>query len=437
MFHGWMKKAITHLSEVTLAIFLVVFFFSIFLGLLNAVFPTGGSLRQLVAGGTLLPSRTVKDRMEHRVLLAAGDVDLQGERGVPITAVLTEKRHEVKGKRATEIAWRPVRVGMPLYDRDAIQSFKGASAEIRFDDDNSMEIGENTLIIIKRIEKDPLQRVKRSFMVMVDGELRGRIQGSSEESIDIQLALPTGIARIRSAEPSEEAAEFKVTIDSDSSSTLSVYKGTAELATGEEIFRIEANQGITARPDGIADGPQLLPDAPELQTPVSGEVFSYQKIPPRVRFAWATHPPLDTYRVIIARDPAFEKIIFDSRLEQRHLIHGNLKEGTYYWRASAFRGVLESDFSETRSFRIIRDEQAPSLRVEFPSGTTHQDRVRLVGAADPGASVFVGNDRVKIHEDGKFEHEVRLQPGINVIVVEAWDQVGNVVYESRRVNRKY
>ncbi len=44
---------------------------------------------------------------------------------------------------------------------------------------------------------------------------------------------------------------------------------------------------------------------------------------------------------------------------------------------------------------------------------------------------------MKIHEDGKFEHEVRLQPGINVIVVEAWDQVGNVVYESRRVNRKY
>ena len=38
---------------------------------------------------------------------------------------------------------------------------------------------------------------------------------------------------------------------------------------------------------------------------------------------------------------------------------------------------------------------------------------------------------------GEFEHVLALQPGINIVVVEAVDRAGNVTYESRLIRATY
>jgi hypothetical protein len=44
---------------------------------------------------------------------------------------------------------------------------------------------------------------------------------------------------------------------------------------------------------------------------------------------------------------------------------------------------------------------------------------------------------VSTTRSGNFEHNLKLKPGLNVIVVEAGDGVDNVAYRSKRVISKY
>jgi hypothetical protein len=76
------------------------------------------------------------------------------------------------------------------------------------------------------------------------------------------------------------------------------------------------------------------------------------------------------------------------------------------------------------------------LNVTFPPSTIYRGRYTLRGKTDPGAKVFVGGQRVKTSKTGSFKYDLKLRPGINVIVVEAFDAVNNVTYRTQRINRK-
>ena len=61
----------------------------------------------------------------------------------------------------------------------------------------------------------------------------------------------------------------------------------------------------------------------------------------------------------------------------------------------------------------------------------------ISGLTEPGSEVYVGNERIEIGTEGEFEHALRLDRGINVVVVEAVDNAGNIAYESRLVSAKF
>ena len=98
--------------------------------------------------------------------------------------------------------------------------------------------------------------------------------------------------------------------------------------------------------------------------------------------------------------------------------------------------TIEGLYSENRRFRVIEDQTPPKLAVQFPPGTIYKDQYTLHGKTEPGARVFVGGKRIKTSKTGKFEYQMKLNLGINVIVVESFDAVNNVTYRSQRVNRK-
>jgi hypothetical protein len=76
------------------------------------------------------------------------------------------------------------------------------------------------------------------------------------------------------------------------------------------------------------------------------------------------------------------------------------------------------------------------LEVQFPPGTVYGGQFNLEGKTEPGVRVFIGGVRVETSHTGKFTYPLILQPGMNVIVVEAFDVVNNAAYRSKRVVSK-
>ena len=436
MKHNRLKKITARIVEGVAAILLVLFFFSLFLGLLNTLFPTGTSLRELIArqgkAGAGASSGDGSGELQMVYGDGGGDAAATGDPA----AVLSWVRNSVKSKRASAIAWESAKKGNLLYDRDAVQTLSRSAAEIKFDEGTSLNMGSHSLVIIKRISRDPLLQEKRSFMVLVDGELRGMLAQSGADSVYLEIDTPGAKLRTHSGSGTGGSVDFKLSVNEDKSSTIAVYQGSAEISAKGKTVVVNANQSTVVGLDQAPRDPKDLPHALTLSSPATGKRFYYRDLPPKIHFNWQTHSGASAYHFILARDPYFRDIVTDDRFTDSRFSHGNLQKGVYHWKVSAMQDSIEGFFSRNGSFEVIQDLTPPKLRVQFPPAIIHQERYTLRGQTDPGAKVFIGGQRVNISRNGKFKHSLKLSPGINVIVVEAFDGVNNVAYRSQRVNRK-
>jgi hypothetical protein len=428
---GWPKKLATSFAELLFAIVLVLVFFWILFKALNMIFPFGTSLQMLAGdsfGGGDIDSK-------RRFSMAQGRDDFDFSKINEWAAVLEMVDHKVKSKRSGGIVWRRARKGMELFDRDAVQTLKKSSATIRFDDKNYLEMAANSLVIIQRKEEDLLFKEKRSFMVVVDGELKGNITAAGEESVYIEVTTPGATTRIK-AKDEKTAAEFKINVNKDRSSVVTVYSGTAEVeAQGEKVV-VAANQSSRVFFNHEPEKPVELPAVVELLSPVDTGNYVYQTLPPKIWFRWKKNKLASSYHVMISRDPLFAKVILNEKLKDNYLAHGNLKKGEYYWRVSGLAEGGEGAFGQTRKISVVQDRMPPVLTVEMPPETVYSRQFMIKGKAERSSHIFIDNNRIPVNSTGEFLYELQLESGINVVIVEAIDTAGNVSFKSKLVNCK-
>jgi hypothetical protein len=436
MFISRSKNFLKQSAEGIFAVLLVLVFFSIFLFMLYILFPSGAGLKTIIAYQGPPTSTGLQEQGSRELLLAHGEYDSDLTSQKDAAAVLSLTRNTVKSKSSEAIAWKTAKEGKNLYDRDAVQTLDRSSAVVKFDENSAIDMGANSLLIIKRLDQDPLFREKRSFMVLVDGDLRGKLAKSDKNSIYLEVDTPGAKMRMQSGPMAEGPVDFKISVNPDKSSTIAVYQGVAEImAQGKTVF-VEANQSTVVALDQAPLAPVNLLGPVKLKSPSDTDLYYYRNLPPKVQFAWQSQPVANSYHFVMARDNSFKDIIADEQFSLANFTHGNLIKGTYFWKVSGFDKTIEGFFSETRRFQIIQDKKPPTLNVKFPPKTVYRGRYTLRGETEPGSRVFVGGKPVKTTKTGKFKFNLKLQPGINVIVVEAIDSVNNVVYRSQRVNRK-
>jgi hypothetical protein len=353
-------------------------------------------------------------------------------------ASLEKKKNVVKGKRANAISWKHATQGMPLYDHDALQTYNKSSALIRFDPENTIELRENSLIVIRKLEKDFIFKEKRTFIVVADGEFRGKFFSSPGKPVFVELETPTAVARITPSQSSKEPVDFKVKINPDSSSTFIVYTGQAEIeAQGQKISlssRQKTYVGVAKAPIGPLD----LSAPIELFYPADEKTFLYSKLPPAIAFSWRKSPAADGYFLEISKSPQFEGNVLEAPTLENNFTLGNLQAGSYYWRVSSLAGRDDEIFSDSRTVHVQKDTIPPNLTVDFPEEeTVVTSMVTITGQTDPDATLYIINKQVKISESGAFRYELKLKEGINVVVVEAIDEVGNVAYKTKYLDSKF
>lgn len=419
--------------EVLVSLMLVTLFFGVFLILLNILFPIGDGLKHKQAD-TGVRSIGVMEQTVSDLLLMRGDQEIKPEGD--FTATLTNSINTVKVKRSGRIVWRATDQGAKLFDGDGVQTANKSKALVTFNDKNYLRMGENSLVIIRRMEHDAILPQNQSVVVMAEGEIWGRVERTGDKKSYLEVTTPAADARIRS-HAGQGAAEFKITVNKDKSSTVSVFKGQVEISAKGETVIVSENQQADVQLGASPTAPRKMLDPVYLERPQPDTSFAYREVPPRVRFAWLPVVGASAYQFMLAKDPQFRVMVAETEVKGTEFIHGNLSHGSYYWRIRASKKDREGALSETRELRLVQDTTAPSLRVNFPPAITHRREQTIRGFTEPGAKVFVAGKRVTLNEDGSFAFKIKLKRGLNVIVVESVDVAGNVGYRSKTINGKF
>ena len=412
-------------TEFGIALLIVLLFFFILFGIMSLYFPIGTSVKDLAqAIGTSVSPTGPKD------LFIAGANNTQ------IMARVTELGKKVNVKSANTIAWSRAQLCMALASRDAIQTYAKARALIEFGGDNYLDIGENSLVILQGMEPDLFVNKRRTLRVEVQGELRGRLQRSDDGFTNLQVALPGADLQMVPGE-GEQGVEFKLAVNKDKSSTLSLFKGDAEIMIGGKRVLLGENFSLTIGPDGQPLEPVALPAQPILKRPVNGNASYFRKLPPKIRFTWKPEKPASAYRFMLSRDPEFRQLLVDERVKQTSFTYGNLKKGEYYWRVHSLTGDIEGMPSEVRKLRMVQDRTPPMLKLQKPPTIIGQPTITLRGKTEPGTKIYVDGTRVKVSAQGVFTHKLSVKPGATLIVVEAIDPAGNIAYATNLLNGKF
>lgn len=252
----------------------------------------------------------------------------------------------------------------------------------------------------------------------------------------MEITTPRAVAMIQQQLNGGDT-EFKVSINPDKSSTIAVYEGVAEVIIGGKTVLVEENSAVTVKLDESHSLTEPLPSRPELLAPADSGRFLYRALSPRIVFTWKPSPGATLYHLVLARDPVFQDVILDEQISGAEFMHGSLKQGTYFWRVSSLVGGYEGPFAAPRQFHLAQKRTPPLLAVNFPPKKVTRRSCEFSGQAEPGARVFINGKEVLATAEGEFRHAIELERGINFIVVEAVDAVGNVSYRSSTVHGKF
>lgn len=401
-----------------LAVFGIFMYF-----LIRALFPTGVALNEESLGQT----RDVRNAGAGRELSYSHDGI---GNGVAVAEVLAVRR-DVKVKGRNELAWRPAQQGITLGEQDSLQTQRNSGATIRLDDESVVKIGANSLIVFQGGVTDLFTPRHTNSIVMMEGSLDAQFASTQNNPRHLEVALPNGLARFI---PGDDAAAvaFNINVNPDLSSSVSVMAGKSVVTVAGQTRTIDAEHGITISINGEVLERGRLPARPGNIRPRNRTVYEYRALPPEVVFAWDAVPDVDAYRLKVARDPEMSDLVIDQGLGKQRFGYNGLQDGTYYWQVSGMNGFMEGPAAGPHVLELVRDEQPPRLSLQPVEHQPGQQSVTLRGRTD-AARVYIQGEEVATRA-GRFQHEVPIDLGTNLIVVEAVDNAGNVAYESQIFN---
>jgi hypothetical protein len=417
--HRVSRRYLSLLDVGVLLITLLVFI--IFLLLLNnLVFPQGARLGDIAARDVSTQSTG------HRYT----DIDIasDGFSGFSeFIARLADVQRDVKVRPADSVAWTNARLGASVRNQDALQTFANSRARVDFTTDNHLQIGQNSLVIFSSNTADPFLQRRDPAVVVMQGELGGVV---NEGYGAFAVQLPSGVAVLNADPETGETADFKLTVNSDKSSTIAMYAGSAAIDVNGRKYRLGRNEALTVTDDGRTGGVRNVPGAPRITSQGRDKVAKFRDMPPRVNFEWTRVARAQNYRLELARDANFDDIIVDEYLYETSFVHGNLPAGNYFWRVSARNGWTQGPVTKPRRLRVVQDLEAPSLELSPIQQAANGD-YELRGKTSPDATVYVRGQAVETSADGSFKYVFKTAPGAQTIVVEAIDSVGNIATSSQ------
>lgn len=323
-------------------------FFTLFLINLAIVFPEGLSIETLIAPVSQAPETVRRVEQTQPVTAPAPATEPLGR--------LVIVRSAVRSKPAGAITWSPAADGQELWDRDGVQTGTEGRARIDFGTGGELILEPNSLIILSAGSRGATGQRRSRAVLVQEGEIWARF--SVAASAPPKIVVGGAVLEPGQASEAGTPLEFRVHARPEGGSTISVLKGSLELAAGADRVRLEAGDFGQISVGGTVASARRLPPTPRPERPSSAATFHYRRQLPQIEFRWAEVPRATRYRLVVTREVPERAVTVDERVAWPSLTVGRLEAGRYQWRVSALYGEVEGLPSAWRTLTLVYEGQA-------------------------------------------------------------------------------
>jgi Glucodextranase, domain B/FecR protein len=334
---------------------------------------------------------------------------------------------DVEYRRGESGEWEAARGRASLASGDYVRTGAHGSAEIMFADGTLYTVRPNTSFIVSR------GRVGggggEQAIAMEYGWVNLNTAGSAA-----RVATPTAEARVK--EDSEAFVGYEKTSRQGRFGSL---RGVVEVVAGSVQRRLSSLQEVVQVGDRLSE-PRPLPGRPEPAEPTDNAEFDSDKVRELV-LAWGPVGGAARYALQVSRNHLFvdNVIDVDDRTKTRATL-GLRGGGSFLWRVAAIaRDGALGPWSAPRAFRVavggkdgVGDHDPPPL--DLDEVTSYGNIFIVGGKTEPGSTVEIGGEPVKVAADGSFTKTIQLNnEGWNFIEIRARDAWGNETARRHRV----
>lgn len=342
---------------------------------------------------------------------------------------------DVRVKHSGEFSWTAATPKSVLNIGDQVKTSSSGSAQLIYFDGTVTTILPASLLEIRDLYEDPVTRVRRVKEKLNFGEVNASTPDRNVRGSYHEVSTDKLTAR------SEQAGEFRVAFDQKLKTTVvDTFKGQIEVSSAGRRESLLAGERIRARADGGLVDKQALPMAPRLLAPADQRVFIFDEPQGKVSLTWEPVPGAGKYRLLISDKALFTEPLYDAEREGDTAVL-EVGQGTYHWKAAAINASgVRGPFSQPQGFRVSNqrikdrgDTVPPALTVtDF---VTIGMMVIVNGQSEPGATLWIDNEKIDVYDDGRFYAVVRLRKeGLNEVQLRAQDTAGNETRVSRQAH---
>ena len=336
---------------------------------------------------------------------------------------------EVRVKRAGEFNWEPADRKMLLRVGDQVKTAGSGSVQLIYFDGALTTIHPGSLLEIREVREDPATKVRRVSEKLNWGEIMASTQQKNVDGSFHEISTEKVTAR------SEESGEFRITSDKETRTTaVDVLHGSVQVAAPRGTESLTAGERIRADAQGVLQAKEVLPGVPRLVAPSDQKVFVHEDpSAANTTLSWERVGGAHRYHLVISDRVLFTSPLYEADRTETTVVIDGIRPGDYYWKVAAVSasGVRGPD-SPARRFRVtshkIRDRDdtaAPAL--EITEDVQTGPMLILNGKTEPGALLWVDNEKVEVTDDGRFYAVIRLRKeGVNEVALAAQDAAGNV-----------
>lgn len=367
--------------------------------------------------------------------LAQKAIDLaRGDGAADREVRLSRLEGDVRVKRVGEFAWEPATRNMTLRVGDQIKTAENGSAEIFYLGGTRTTIEKGSLLEIRQVAEDPETNIRQVKERLSWGEILASTQRNARGSFH-EVSTESVTAR------AEEGGDFRVAVDKDKkTAAFDALTGTIQLDVGDRKEVVGPGERVRATADGRLLVKEMLPGVPRLVAPVDQRVFVHEDPKgAQTTLSWEPVDGASRYRLVIANKPLFTAPLYEADRKETTVVLDAVPAGEYFWRVAAVSAQgATGPFCEPRRFRItsqkIRDrEDTTPPDIQITEKVQTGSMLILNGRTEPGAVLWVDDEKVEVSEDGSFYAVVRLRKeGVNEIDLMAQDAAGNQRHVSQK-----
>ncbi|NUN15885.1 MAG: FecR domain-containing protein [Myxococcales bacterium] len=283
-------------------------------------------------------------------------------------AEVTAMQRRVEARSPADELWKLAKLGLELFRGWQISTWEKAAAEITFRDESTLNIRENTLVILFGPQKNTAT-TQRFNARLEKGALRSRLDALSGRP-SVTVTTPSATATLREGEALVSVAE-------DNMCRVSNFEGkpiTLTSASQPKTVSVVSGYGSRVSNGHKPEKPRLLPPSPIWTNEHTGLVVGLEGIGASIYGQWSKVNQAIGYRVELARRSDGGDVIVAALVPgdtDRFEAHG-LPSGWYFVAVSAIDAAgLESRPSLRRAtlVRLATSHPQDALRDHWPHDT--------------------------------------------------------------------